>query len=89
MRILCFLGVCSVMTPYLEGQKKGLSLVKEWKQVDFNYQSEADRENAIASGEFVQSNSLPIDADVFYGREYIFYIDLLYGKNLVKALIQY
>lgn len=67
---MCFLGVCSVMTPEIETQRKGLSLVKEWKQIDYNYPSDAERQRAIKSEEFVPSNPLPIDADVFYGRKY-------------------
>ncbi|KAK5640790.1 hypothetical protein RI129_009337 [Pyrocoelia pectoralis] len=35
-----------------------------WKQVNFAYPSKADRQNAIASGEFVQKNNLPLGIEV-------------------------
>lgn len=41
-------------------------LVKEWKQLDFNFPSLAIRQDAIARGLFVQKNCFPIDVDVDY-----------------------
>lgn len=32
----------------------------EWKQIDYAWNSPADRENAIKDGNFVQSNNLPL-----------------------------
>ncbi|CAO1422210.1 unnamed protein product [Diamesa serratosioi] len=40
--------------------------VKEWNQLDFNFPSQQDRQNAIDNGLFVQANAFPIDMDVDY-----------------------
>ena len=40
--------------------------VKEWNQLDFNFPSQQDRQNAIDNELFVQANAIPIDMDVDY-----------------------
>lgn len=67
MRILCFLGFCSILSPGLLGQRKGLSLVNQWNQLDYTYATPAARQHAISTGEFVPGNGVPIDMDVHYG----------------------
>jgi hypothetical protein len=50
----------------LFGAKPELKLVNEWKNIDFNFPSEKQRQDAIAKREFVLGNAVPIDVDVFY-----------------------
>ncbi|KAB0793472.1 hypothetical protein PPYR_13092 [Photinus pyralis] len=42
-----------------------------WKQVDFAYPSEEDRQNAIESGEFVQKNNLPLGIEIDKDRIFV------------------
>jgi hypothetical protein len=53
-----------------------LSSVVEWKQLDFQFPSEIERQRAIKAGEFIPENNMPLDVDVHYsqvtGRRRIF-----------------
>lgn len=40
--------------------------VFQWKQLDFDYATEADRQAAIANGDFDPIALVPIDVDVYY-----------------------
>lgn len=55
---------------YAYGMKPRLHVVHEWKQLEFDYPTEQDRQNAIDSGDFVEGIPAPIDVDVQYGRKY-------------------
>lgn len=55
------------MSPGMHSQKKGLATVLEWKALDYAYDSEAERQLAISSGEFTPGNGIIIDSDVYYG----------------------
>lgn len=47
-------------------QLKNLRLVAEWKEAEFEFPSPAVRDAAIAAGEYIRGNALPIDVDVDY-----------------------
>lgn len=43
-----------------------LRLIREWKQLDFNFPTASIRVDAIRRGLFVPLNAFPIDVDVDY-----------------------
>jgi len=47
-------------------QLKNLRLVAEWKELEFSFPSQEVRNAAIASGDYIRGNALPIDVDVDY-----------------------
>lgn len=47
-------------------QRLDLDLVREWKQLDFDFPSSLVREDAIRKGNFIQQNAVPIDVDIDY-----------------------
>lgn len=60
--VLCLLNACMVWSQ----TKITMKSVKEWNQLDFNFPSQQDRQNAIDNELFVQANAFPIDMDVDY-----------------------
>ncbi|XP_018320375.1 major royal jelly protein 1 isoform X2 [Agrilus planipennis] len=69
---LCvMLGVCtSTWTPsgsIPSHTGGGISEVFQWSQLEFDYPSERDRQQDIASGIFEPGHPTPIDVDVYYG----------------------
>lgn len=49
-----------------------LELVREWKQLDFNFPNAAVRAQAIRDKAFVPENVFPIDVDVDHAGEFSF-----------------
>lgn len=47
-------------------QRLDLNVVREWKQLDFDFPNSQARDEAIRKGYFVQHNAVPIDVDVDY-----------------------
>lgn len=43
-----------------------LMLIREWKEVDFNFPSMQTRQEAIDKGWFIPQNVFPLDVDVDY-----------------------
>lgn len=48
------------------GNSRELKLINEWRSIDFNFPSEALRQDAIQRGQFVVGMPIPIDIDVHY-----------------------
>lgn len=48
-----------------------LRVAFQWKQVDFNYPSEALRRAALASGSFVPENVIPVGLEVYKSRLFL------------------
>lgn len=62
-RILVFFACVSAIF----GQRRPeLNIIREWRQMDFNFPSSSERANAISKGLFIPSNVVPIDVDVDY-----------------------
>nr|ATU82719.1 venom major-royal-jelly/yellow-like protein 1 [Pristhesancus plagipennis] len=49
----------------------GFQEVFGWSQVDFTFQSEATRQNAIRSGDYIPESNLPLGMEVYKGRVFI------------------
>lgn len=49
-----------------------LEVLYEWKQLEFAFDSETSRQNAINSKDFIPGNAVIIDVDVQYLSEYNF-----------------
>lgn len=59
--------VFSLLVLAFNCQQPDLRLVKDWKQLDFNFPNPQDRAAAVSKGFFVPKNVFPIDVDVDYG----------------------
>ncbi|XP_068633041.1 protein yellow [Battus philenor] len=56
---------------YITSCMDQLHIVYEWKQLDFQFQSPEAREQAIASGAFIQENNMPMGVEVYGDRLFI------------------
>lgn len=68
---LClYFGLCTINN-YAHGQSQRSEFVTkfEWKQMEWDFPSEGEREAAIAAGTYIPGSGLPIDVDVYYGRK--------------------
>lgn len=61
-----FLILTTVITLNTVQCQKDLKQVAVWMEMEYNFPSQADRDEAIASGKYISGNSLPIDVDVNY-----------------------
>lgn len=48
-----------------------LQVAYQWKQLDFDYPNESDRDAAIESKEFIPENNIPVGLEVFGDRLFI------------------
>lgn len=64
------LGYCT-STWQASADNRGLALINQWSQLEFEYSSELARRQAISSGEFNPEHTVPIDVDVFYTGRYL------------------
>lgn len=48
-----------------------LKTVYQWRQLDFEFPSAAERQRAVASGDFVQANTLPLGLDAYGDRIFV------------------
>lgn len=48
-----------------------LQVAYQWKQLDFDYSNESDRQAAIDSKEFIPENNIPVGLEVFGDRLFI------------------
>lgn len=55
-------------------QLKSLKALAEWKEMEFEFPSNDIRESAILNNLYIPGNSVPIDVDVDYRRNYQFFI---------------
>lgn len=55
-----------------------------WKQLDFKYPSEAERDIAISSGDFIPENNLPLGIEVWKNR---LFVTMPKWKNGVPATL--
>lgn len=60
------------MPYYAYGMKPKLHIVHEWKQLEYDYATEEDRQSDIDSGVFIEGIPAPIDVDVHYASMYKF-----------------
>ncbi|XP_073945288.1 major royal jelly protein 9-like isoform X2 [Choristoneura fumiferana] len=51
-----------------EGDRTNLRIVRQWAELDFQFPSEAARQDALAKRFYVPGNSVPIDVDVQHRR---------------------
>lgn len=58
-------------TENVRGTGGGLHEVFGWSQVDFTFQSEAVRQNALRSGDFIPESNLPLGLEIYKGRVFI------------------
>ncbi|KAJ8942943.1 hypothetical protein NQ314_009855 [Rhamnusium bicolor] len=69
-RILClFFGLCGVSMNSVSAAKPNLDIVHQWSQLEFDYQSDYDRQADIDMGVFIPGQPAPIDTDVYYSRK--------------------
>lgn len=47
-------------------QVKPLKMLYQWREMEFQFPSQEDRENAILNNVYIPGNSVPIDVDVDY-----------------------
>lgn len=59
--------MCATVPFYAYGMKPRLHIVYEWKQLEFDYATEQDRQSDIDSGVFTEGIPAPIDIDIQYG----------------------
>lgn len=60
---VCLIGVCKGMD--------NLRVAYQWKQLDFNYTTEEERQEAVNSREFIPENNLPLGLEVYGDRLFI------------------
>lgn len=48
-----------------------LNILYQWRQLEFDYLSENDRQDAINKGEFNSGQILPIDVDIYKNKTFI------------------
>lgn len=70
MRIYFVMAVMAVMVS-LVSANDNLSVAYEWKELDFAYRSQQDRAEAIAAGEFIAANVIPVGLEVFKHRLFL------------------
>lgn len=85
MFITDFCVVVFVMAS-LASANDNLSVAYEWNELDFAYRNTQDRAEAIASGEFVPANVIPVGLEVFKHR---LFLTLPRLKNGVPASLAY
>lgn len=66
--IVLLLGISYFLTAQANDN---LRVAYHWKQVDFNYPSEAARANAISSGSFIPENVIPVGLEVYKTRLFL------------------
>lgn len=66
LSLFCLAGVWMVC----EGMDN-LRVAFQWKQLDFNFTSEEERQEAINSREFIPENNLPLGLEVYGERLFI------------------
>lgn len=73
------LGICTTIPYYTYARNPPLRLLYEWKQLEFDYASDVERQQDIDSGFFVEGVPAPIDVDIYYGSTYqIFFNDIFH-----------
>lgn len=50
------------------GQLTNLHLVSEWKELEYDFSSNEDKQAALNSGAYVPGNGVPIDVAVHYSK---------------------
>lgn len=63
--------VSAAMMASLVAANDNLSIAYEWKEIDFAYRTQQDRADAIASGEFVAANVIPVGLEVYQHRLFL------------------
>lgn len=63
-----------------------LNVAYQWQQMDFEFDSNEQRENAIRSNEFIKENVIPVGLEVYKDR---LFITLPRWKNGVPATLAY
>lgn len=48
-----------------------LRVAFQWRQLDFNFSSETEREEAVNSREFIPENNLPLGLEVYEDRLFV------------------
>lgn len=66
-----------------------LKLLYSWKQLEFAFSCQADREEAIKKGDFIPGAPVPIDVDVYHGAKEKVFISVPRFQNGVPATIGY
>lgn len=64
------MGICGVGFNPVYAQKPGLKTIYEWSQLEFDYESDAARQEDIDKGIFTPGVPAPIDVDVYYSRKF-------------------
>lgn len=54
-------------TENVRGTGGGLHEVFAWSQIDFTFQSEAIRQKALRSGDFIPESNLPLGLELYKG----------------------
>ncbi|CAH1116312.1 unnamed protein product [Phaedon cochleariae] len=69
VKIVCMiLGICSpaIRATFASNKPRGLEVVVQWSQLEFDYASDIERQEDIDNGIFVPGIPAPIDTDVYY-----------------------
>ena len=75
--VLCFrlLVLSTIVTSQsLTDPREKLRVVYSWKSLDFAFPSKVSREAAIITGRFKPGAAVPIDVDVYYGNNCLFFM---------------
>lgn len=79
--LLALFIVCNSVTAH-----DNLKVAYQWKQIDFEYPNIEERQAAIASGNFIQENNLPVGIEVYRDR---LFVTLPRWKKGVPASLAY
>lgn len=77
--------ICAIGIPPTLAQR-GLHVAYEWKQMDFAYRTDSDRQAAIESGAFVPANVIPVGLERHSDR---LFVTLPRWKSGVPASLAY
>lgn len=66
-----WIAVCTSLVAATIAKNEKLKEVFSWKQIDFAFPNEAERNKSINSGEFVQKNNLPLGVEVWNEKLFI------------------
>lgn len=87
---IVFLAIISITIiisiPPLTMAMDNLNVVFEWKQIDFDFPTDAERQEAIARKEFIPANNLPLGLEVYGDR---LFITVPRWKNGVVSSLNY
>lgn len=86
MHILVIGGVLLVAAAYVVEANDNLQIAYQWKEIDFEFSSDKQRQDAIENGTFVVANVIPMGLEVYKNR---LFLTLARWKTGVPASLAY